>query len=151
MEEKWKKIAIHDEDNIKGFFGEYRFLSNYHKCKISFRGMEFGSTEAAYQAAKCVKLEDVQKFLDIEPNASKKLGRLIQVRPDWNEVKYEVMSMILFEKFGRHRELRKLLLETENKFIEETNYWGDVYWGVCDGIGENNLGKILMRIREFWK
>lgn len=32
--------------------------------------------------------------------------------------------------------------------IIEVNNWGDTYWGVCNGIGDNHLGKILMKIRD---
>ena len=52
MEEKWRNIAIHDENNVKGFFAEYRFLSNFHKCKISFR------VEPNSIPAKCKTLEE---------------------------------------------------------------------------------------------
>lgn len=32
--------------------------------------------------------------------------------------------------------------------IVEDNYWGDTFWGRCNGSGQNNLGKILMEIRD---
>ena len=32
--------------------------------------------------------------------------------------------------------------------LEEGNTWGDRVWGVCQGQGENRLGKILMKVRE---
>ena len=57
----------------------------------------------------------------------------------------------IFQKFLLHLPLREMLLETGDKYIEETNYWKDTYWGVCDGIGENNLGKIIMATREYFK
>jgi hypothetical protein len=44
--------------------------------------------------------------------------------------------------------LNTLLQETQNKYLEETNHWNDTFWGVCNGIGENRLGKILMEIRK---
>ena len=44
--------------------------------------------------------------------------------------------------------LNTLLQETQNKYLEETNHWNDTFWGVCNGIGENMLGKILMEIRK---
>jgi predicted NAD-dependent protein-ADP-ribosyltransferase YbiA (DUF1768 family) len=31
----------------------------------------------------------------------------------------------------------------------EGNWWGDTYWGVCNGVGENHLGKLLMKIRDY--
>lgn len=61
------------------------------------------------------------------------------------------MASVVFDKFARNKELRDKLLFTNDKYLEETNDWNDKYWGICNGIGENNLGKILMGIREFWK
>ena len=44
--------------------------------------------------------------------------------------------------------LRDKLIATGDAYIEETNNWGDEFWGVCHGFGENMLGKILMEIRK---
>ena len=61
------------------------------------------------------------------------------------------MSAVVFDKFYRNIDLRNKLMETGNRYLEETNHWKDRYWGVCDGKGENNLGKILMSVRKFWR
>jgi len=61
------------------------------------------------------------------------------------------MRKIVFNKFQRNDRLREQLLMTGDKVLIEANSWGDVYWGVCDGVGENHLGKILMKTREFWR
>lgn len=148
---KERDYVVHDVKNVKGFFGDYRFLSNYHVCPVYFEGQLFGSTEAAYQAAKTEDLNIRSSFICLSPNDSKKMGNQIIVRNGWNSMKYDVMSSVLFDKFYRNQDLREALLATENKYLEETNHWGDIYWGVCDGKGESNLGKLLMAIREFWK
>jgi hypothetical protein len=148
---KERDYIVHDENNIKGFFGDFRYLSNFEECEVYFEGVLYPSTEAAYQAAKSLNPEIRKKFLGLPANQTKKLGREIKIREDWEDVKYDVMSSIVFDKFYRHLHLRKLLLETGDKYIEETNHWKDVYWGVCNGEGKNNLGKILIAIREFWK
>ncbi|CAM0109837.1 hypothetical protein VPH166E361_0119 [Vibrio phage 166E36-1] len=46
--------------------------------------------------------------------------------------------------------LRSKLLDTSDVELVEGNWWGDKYWGVClkTGEGENNLGKLLMKVRE---
>ena len=51
-------------------------------------------------------------------------------------------------KFTQNSELAKKLLETDNKYLEETNNWGDRFWGVVDGIGKNMLGHVLMEVRR---
>jgi len=91
----------------------------------------------------------------MKPRDSMKAGRAIEstdlFRSNWKEVKYDIMSSVIFDKFYRNIELRQKLLATGNKYIEESNHWHDVYWGVCNGKGKSNLGKILMGVREFWK
>ena len=52
------------------------------------------------------------------------------------------------EKFKTHPDLAAQLLATDPQELVEGNHWKDTYWGVCDGIGQNNLGKILMIVRD---
>jgi predicted NAD-dependent protein-ADP-ribosyltransferase YbiA (DUF1768 family) len=46
--------------------------------------------------------------------------------------------------------LKSRLLNTGDSELIEGNWWGDKFWGVDErtGVGKNNLGKILMEIRE---
>jgi len=149
---KERDYIVHDDNNIKGLFGKYRWMSNFHECHVCFDNMMYTSTENAYQSAKCKNVNERILFLGLTPFKAMKLGREgVEVRDDWEQVKYDTMACIVFDKFYRDKELRSLLLDTGNKYIEETNHWGDVYWGVCDGVGKNNMGKILMRVRDFWK
>lgn len=148
------QYAVHTDTEIKGFFGKFRFLSNFEPSPIIHRGLIFCSVENAYQAAKLGEVVDsknhhhLEKFQLCTPSAAQKLGQKIPCRKDWEDVKFQVMYEILVKKFKTHKDLEFKLLATGNKFLEETNSWGDVYWGVCDGVGKNNLGKALMEIRE---
>jgi ribA/ribD-fused uncharacterized protein len=144
---KERDYIVHDESQIKGFFGEYRFLSNFELGDVIYEGIKYPSSENAYQAAKSLDLEIRNQFVNISPNESKKLGRKIDVREDWEEVKYGIMYQIVLDKFSRNYELGDLLIETGDKYLEETNHWKDKVWGVCDGVGKNWLGKILMDVR----
>lgn len=151
----WKTYAVHDENNIKGFFGEYRWLSNFHPCKVYFEGLLYPSSENAYQAAK-VDVDYRHKMVGISAKESKKdwkkLPRIDASSESWDARKYEVMSVILFEKFYRNKDLRQQLIDTGSKFLEETNHWKDKYWGVDINLGgQNNLGKILTKLRDYWK
>lgn len=148
---KERDYIVHDDNNVKGFFGDYRWLSNFHECHVCFDNLMYTSTENAYQSAKCANLNDRIKFLGITAFKSMKLGREgVKVRKDWDDVKYDMMAAIVFDKFYRDLDLRHLLLQTGDKHLEETNHWNDTYWGVCEGVGQNNLGKILMKVRSFW-
>lgn len=69
------------------------------------------------------------------------------LREDWELIKISVMHDLLRQKFG-HETLRKRLLATGDEKLEEGNTWKDYFWGVCNGIGQNQLGVLLMRVRE---
>ena len=145
---KERDYIIHDRNNVKGFFGKFRFLSNFHVAPVTYEGLDFPSTENAYQAAKTTIPEMREKFLNLTPSEAKKLGQKLEIRSDWEDVKYQVMLDICTEKFTKHSDLREALLETSEMYLEETNHWKDKTWGVCDGEGKNWLGKVLMEIRK---
>ena len=150
-----RDFVVHDEDNIKGFFGEFRWLSNFEVCDVMFDGLIYSSSEAAYQSAKTADMAERQYFIGMEPKLALRYGRAIEKTPtfraDWHKVKYDVMCVVVFDKFYRNINLRDKLIATDNRYIEETNYWKDRVWGVCEGKGDNDLGVILMGIRRFWK
>ncbi len=143
-----REIIIHDEHNIKGFFDNYRFLSNFEPCDVLFDGIIYPSSENAYQAAKSLDIEVRKKFVDISSTDSKKIGKIVEIRPDWNNIKLDIMYSIVFDKFTRNSKLGDQLIETGDRYLEETNYWKDTFWGVCNGVGKNWLGRILMDVRE---
>eukprot|EP01119_Soliformovum_irregulare_P012235 TRINITY_DN3168_c0_g1_i4.p1 TRINITY_DN3168_c0_g1~~TRINITY_DN3168_c0_g1_i4.p1 ORF type:complete len:732 (+),score=173.74 TRINITY_DN3168_c0_g1_i4:387-2582(+) len=84
------------------------------------------------------------------PEKAAELGasRKHPLRPDWEDVKMDVMREIVLCKFQQNEECQKLLLTTGNKQIVEHNrkdsFWGDG----ADGRGANHMGQILMSIRE---
>lgn len=150
--EKIDAIYLHDKYNIKGFFYEYRFLSNSHICDIYFDGLLYTSTESAYQAGK-LSHNKRKPFTIMSPSEAMKEGRLRHLDSEkayWDTIKIEVMFIVLVEKF-KIPELRAMLLATGDKYLEETNWWGDVFWGVCDGKGKNKLGQLLMIIRDYYR
>ena len=58
------------------------------------------------------------------------------------------MFDLVLEKFKQNPELKQKLLETGNQELIEGNTWNDTFWGVCNGQGQNWLGKILMLARS---
>ena len=46
--------STYNDKEIKGFFGGYRWLSNYHICDVQYEGDIFPSSENAFQAAKAL-------------------------------------------------------------------------------------------------
>lgn len=151
--EVWKIMSLSGKlpwNSITDFHEEqYRFLSNFYEAKIEYDGLTYGSNEAAFQAQKCITKGEKIQFTEYGPGKSKGIGRRIQLRPDWEEVKDSLMEAIVRAKFTQHPELAAKLLATGDKVLVEGNHWGDTYWGVDihTGQGENHLGKILMKIR----
>jgi ribA/ribD-fused uncharacterized protein len=134
-------------DKVESFRGARFFLSNFYPVDIEWNGMRFPSSEHAFVAAKCQNPADIALVqLCPTPGEAKRLGRKIQLRPDWDKVKVDVMRDILQVKF-RVPELRAQLLATGDEPLVEHNWWGDRFWGMCDGVGENMLGKLLMELR----
>lgn len=140
---------------INSFKKEYAFLSNFYKCKVIWGGIEYPSSEHAYQA--CKFKDNVIRFGIANcggPGNSKKLanGLYINViRKDWHEIKEKVMKNLLMEKFTQNPELAELLISTYPEELIEGNTWNDTFWGVCEGVGENKLGIALMDVRQILK
>ena len=86
-------------------------------------------------------------FTTLAPNEAKVLSRHLKVRDDWSTIRLNIMKILQRKKY-RLPEYRDLLLATGDCQIIEGNKWHDYYWGVCNGKGENNLGKIIMEIRD---
>lgn len=156
MKNEIPEYVSHTDCEICGFFGEkYRFLSNFYKTPVWYEGVLYPSSENAYQAAK-VDCDDRKDFLTCTPNESKKLWKSfhsIYTEESWDIAKFDIMSSVVFDKFVRSLGLRRKLIETGDRYLEETNHWSDSTWGVNykTKIGKNWLGIILMNTREFWK
>lgn len=135
---------------IDSFQGDYRWLSNFEPCEIAFEGILYPSTEHAYQAAKTLDRTTRAAIAAMNsPGKAKRAGAAVKSRPDWADVKLRIMEDILRQKFQQVR-FRKLLMSTGDMQIVEGNTWGDVFWGVCGGVGENHLGRIIMKLRGEW-
>lgn len=131
---------------IDRFDGQYRFLSNFYETPLLFRGLVFENAEAAFHSQKCP--QRAKEFQGLNASQSKRLGRQVEMRPDWDKVRDQVMYEVVSEKFSQNSKIRERLIATGEAMLVEGNTWNDRYWGVCNGIGQNKLGKILMRVRS---
>lgn len=143
-----KFIENTDPNTIESFTDDYQFLSNFWPADVALDGVKYATVEHAYQAAKTIIPEE-REWIRGQPSAgrAKRAGKDITLRPNWNEVKVPIMEDLLRQKFT-HPELKQLLLDTEDKTLIEGNDWGDIFWGICNGVDENMLGKLLMQIRK---
>lgn len=138
---------------IESFTGPHRFLSNFYHSPIQINEYRFNTVEHAYQAAKSIDYLKWDAFTSntrfpMSAGQAKKAGQKLELRPDWDEIKLDIMHTLVDTKFAQNEDLRKLLIDTYPVELIEGNYWGDRYWGMCRGIGHNYLGKILMAVRR---
>jgi len=140
---------------VDRFAGEHDFLSNFYPSPVELDGMEFPTVEHAFQAAKT--LDSTQRH-NVQaaktPAAAKRMGRRIKCRNDWYDVSLAIMESLIRQKFARYPELRDRLIATGDAELIEGNTWNDTFYGaVWDGkknewVGENHLGRILMKVRD---
>ena len=123
-------------------------FSNFYPCTVVYQHTVFQSSEQAFQWAKAVTIDDQRRMERVaSAPASKRLGRLITVRPDWDRVKLQIMRDVLLCKFSQNSALATLILGTAGLPIRELAPWGDKFWGICNGVGQNQLGKALEWVR----
>ncbi len=134
---------------INLFWGNNAFLSNF-----MMEGKDNLSVEHRYQAAKTLDENERLTILALQtPGQAKRAGAKVTLRPDWEEVKDDIMINLLRKKF-QDRRLADRLVFTANHELVEGNTWHDNVWGSCtcnrckEIVGENRLGKMLMVVRD---
>lgn len=138
---------------IDSFEGEYEFLSNFYRCRIVQGLITYPTAEHLYQTSKVMDAKDALTIsLQLTPGQAKRVTAGMTIRPDWDEIKVNVMRRIVRAKFEQHPDLMQKLEATRPHKLLEGNNWHDTFWGVCtcethQG-GLNWLGQILMEIRE---
>lgn len=136
---------------IDSFSGKFRFLSNFWLVTVHLDGVPYPSVEHAYQAAKFPEGHGLRVLIHgaVTPAAARKIAHNNRhaMRPDYQDRKLAVMRDLLVEKFS-YPHLAEQLASTKGFDLIEGNTWGDTFWGVCNGVGENHLGRLLMRIRD---
>lgn len=138
--------------NKKSSKNEFTFLtelSNFYPSIIYFEGESYSTVHHAYVAQKtidpwCRKLVRECKT----PFEARVISKGISIRDEWcDQYKIDIMEKLIFKKF-ENPFLQSSLFATGNEDIIEVNTFNDTFWGTYKGVGENNLGKILMKVRE---
>jgi ribA/ribD-fused uncharacterized protein len=166
LKDKWRKIGSPQTYTQKKFIFKFciplRFYRTYkhtntygfsiysnHTVYIEGIGT-FPTAESAFQAHKDLNnIAHINSQLKVKTVLmAKHLGNKIIPREDWEEVKIGIMERILQLKFDQHDDIRENLLNTGLRpLVEHTK--DDSFWGDGgDGSGQNNLGKILTKIRN---
>lgn len=136
---------------INEFKGEYSWLSNFFECPVTYGTHTYRSVEHAYQSLKAVRGDDQNWVANAKtPGMAKQRGRTIEMVPDWDKNKRQVMALLLISKFA-DPVMRAKLLATGLEPLVEGNTWGDRYWGTVEGEGHNYLGRLLMDVRKLFQ
>lgn len=137
---------------IRHFDKEFAFLSNFYPSTLELEGEFYPTVEHAFQAAKTDSPDERATVRTADtPGKAKHRGRRVTLRPDWEEVKNDIMLELLRCKFSDPG-LQEMLLSTGEAELIEGNWWHDRYWGQCEcarcgGQGRNELGRLLMQVR----
>src|SRR5205807_5124608 len=95
---------------ITEFQGEYRFLSNFYPAEVVYEGITYPTVEHAYQSAKTLDMNQRRRIAALSaPAEAKTEGRKLPLRPDWEQVKTQVMEDCIRYKFSHHKDLREAL------------------------------------------
>lgn len=140
-------------EQVCSFRGEMFYRSNMYPSPIVYKNITFKTSEHFYQASKTFDKSAQEVIMNCNtPYLAKKKAQTIKVRSDWDDIKLNIMKIAVYLKFSQNKEIYYLLKKSTD-YIEETNYWHDLFWGncyckKCNGKGLNHLGKILMDIRK---
>lgn len=141
-------------NEIAGFFldGWYVF-DNFAPFQTEWRGKLYPTSEHAYQAAHFIETnqdlaEQVRACRSPRDASDFANNNKSQDDPLWKEKRLSFMGEIVRSKLEQHLFIRKMLIESGDKDIVEMNdedeFWG---WGKNHD-GQNNLGKIWMKLRS---
>ena len=132
---------------LSNFVGGPVALEHPHTREL----VEYRTVEHYFQACKARTPDDHDHIRQAPtPKEARRRGREVLIRPDWEQVKEEVMLTALRAKFALP-EYRELLLATGSAPIGEDSPY-DHEWGVRDHRGgykgANRLGKALEQVRD---
>lgn len=141
-------------DEVIGFYPrEFYPFDNFSSFKVEWNGYLFSSVEEAYQAASFMGsdeelVEKIKKSHSADEAQRIAYANRDKRREDWDDVKVSIMEELLRLKIEQNPYVKKKLLQTEDYMIVEDSpkddFWG---WGPNRN-GQNNLGKLWMKLRK---
>lgn len=135
-------------------FGPLGYLANYSNHGFYKDGIYYKTVEHYYQSKKFDNIEIINKIINAEtPKEASNIGRdRGNIRIDnFKSIKNSVMFDGIYEKFSQNTDIRNKLIQTGNAIIREKTI-DEYYWGVGKDLsGSNNIGRILMNVREVLK
>lgn len=137
-------------DMVERFKGDYAFMDNRFGCPFVWEGIRYNTAEAAFLSSKCQDESERKVYANCSIDKAIVRAKEQIPYPGWEDARLDIMESILTAKFGQNPVLMKKLLETGDHILVNGNSKQETFWGVdlYSWIGENHLGKIIMRIRE---
>ena len=127
----------------------WTYLSPFSAHEVLVRGIVYKTAEHAYQVLRMKESAHENIMSARSPleawrraQAAKEQGWL-----DESVDKLSLMEEIFRAKMAQHSDVCEVLLETDDAELLKV-YDTDYYWGIgADGSGENQMGKLWMRLR----
>lgn len=137
-----------------GFYPrEFYCFDNFSAFAVVYKGIKYMTVEHAYQAL---------KFADTAPDIAREITECFssyeaqqiayanrdKQNPDWDEIKVDLMEELLRLKLEQNPYVKRKLLQTKDYEICEDSP-KDSFWGIgSNRNGQNQLGKIWMKLRD---
>ena len=141
-------------ERVVGFKGYFDFMNIEYPCPVYFEGMMYASAAHAYHAAKSSE-ETVRRRFSKMPmiKEMQSLAATLEEPEDWKIRRLGVMEIVNRDKFRRNKDLREKLLTTQerdliNEVPNENDREDSLFWGIIKDQGQNQLGRILEKIRH---
>ena len=129
-------------------------LDNFSAFGFEMNGEYFQTSEHAFQYLKFVDTnkEIANKIKEsFSPNDARNIAHENKEYrlSNWTDVKYQNMEKVLRLKVEQNPIVKEVLLNTKDYIIAENCIDEDTDWGLdSNNQGDNNLGKIWMKIRD---
>lgn len=145
-------------NDILEFKNDFDFLSNMYPCTVTYKGITYKCSEAAFQAQKYSDINIQKEFAEYDGKQAKYHGgprgdhKLSAAqKEEWNAKRVSVMEEVVRAKFEQNDDLKQKLIETGGVMIYEgRSFRPDKFWGISLKTmeGQNHLGVILMKVRD---
>lgn len=158
------RAKTHEHQGELYFHSAHSPLSNFHPSPIVIDGRYYPTAEHFFQSEKCRAMNDTDSATRVMetpyPLEAKRATSHITETPEWMQCRDQVMTTVVKCKFDQNEKLRKMLLATGGKELNEAT--NDYHFGIGAALhsrtmrdlsytGSNKLGLILAEIRDGYR
>ena len=149
---------------LNSFSGEFEALHPSYACKVinyldrsnmAISDILYPSFEHALMASKLnsrekrIEITNISSVPEVKRLVAKELKNSDTGVENWKDQCLKIAEILLRDKFIRNKQAKAALLKTNRRPLQYLNDHGDLFWGIDhEKRGQNNLGKLLVKIRE---